>query len=168
MRVNVAIGAATATGATCADCMAYGAPVTIGTNSLGMGVRIGLGANIRTLGDSSGYSAFHAGRSDYNPNADLDAAAIEHAANLKDWGDRRRSVERQTGYTAAKAAQGRASEVFGDLCDELLYARPVSIAGLRAKAEAARVSANENLQQQIVFDIGVLFGDLDSDEKAVA
>jgi hypothetical protein len=28
--------------------------------------------------------------------------------------------------------------------------------------------ADEGLQQQIVFDIGVLFGDLDSNEKAVA
>jgi hypothetical protein len=120
------------------------------------------------VGSNADYLAFHAGRSAYDPNADLDAAAKEYEMALADWAARRRLVERETGYTRAEKAQERASERFGNIRDELVYVRPITIAGLRAKAQAAMVSSDEDLQQQIVFDIGVLFGDLDSNEKAVA
>lgn len=97
----------------------------------------------------------------------LDAAAKEHETALTDWAARRGLVERETGYTRAEQARERASELFGEIRDELVYVCPTTIAGLRAKAHAARVSSDEDLQQQIVFDIGVLFGDLDSNEKPV-
>jgi hypothetical protein len=118
------------------------------------------------VGSDADYLAFLAGRSAYDPN-DLDVAAKEYETALADWAARRRLVERETGYTRAEKAQERASERFGDIRDELVDVRPTTIAGLRAKARAARVSADEGLQQQIVFDIGVLFGDLDSNEKPV-
>ena len=95
-----------------------------------------------------------------NPRPKMEAA-------FKEWGKLRRSVENEAGYTRAQRAVKRASDRFGEIRDELTDARPTSIAGLRAKAHAARVSMDEDLQQQIVFDIGVLFGDLDSNEKAV-
>ena len=120
------------------------------------------------VGSDADYLAFHAGRSAYDPNADLDTAAKEYETALADWAARRRLVERETGYTRAEKACRRASERFGDIRDELVYVRPTTIAGLCAKAHAARISSDEDLQQQIVFDIGVLVGDLDSDEKAVA
>jgi hypothetical protein len=91
----------------------------------------------------------------------------KHETALNEWGAKKRLVERETGYTRAEQAQERASEHFGEIRDELVYARPVSIAGLRAKAAAAKISSDEDLQQQIVFDIGLLFGDLDSNERPV-
>jgi hypothetical protein len=92
----------------------------------------------------------------------------EMEAAVKEWEKLRSHVENEAGYTQAERAQERASDRFGEIRDELQDTRPASISGLRAKAGAARVSSDEGLQQQIVFDIGVLFGDLDSDEKAVA
>jgi hypothetical protein len=119
------------------------------------------------VGSDADYLAYMAGLSSYDPNAELRDAAKEYESAMSEWGARRRTVERETGYTRAEKAQERASERFSDLRDELVDVRPTTIAGLRAKAHAARVSADEGLQQQIVFDIGVLFGDLDSNEKAV-
>jgi hypothetical protein len=120
------------------------------------------------IGSNEDYQAFRAGLSTYDPNADLDAAAKGHSAALKEWGKRRRSAEKAAGYTRAERVQALASERFEDIRDELYDARPTSIAGLRAKARAARVSSDDGLQQQIMFDIGVLFGDLDENEKPVA
>lgn len=120
------------------------------------------------VGTDEDYLAFQAGRSAYDPNADLAAAVKEPEVALKAWGYRKRLVESETGYTRAASAQRRASERFSDIRDELVYVRPITVAGLRAKAHAARVSADEDLQQQIVFDIGVLFGELDYNEKPVA
>jgi hypothetical protein len=121
-----------------------------------------------TVGTEEDHLAFQAGKSTYDPNADLRAAVLEQEAEVKKWGKLRRSVENETGYTRAERAQKRASDRFGEIRDELCDTRPVSTAGLRAKAAAARVSSDEDLQQQIVFDIGVLFGDLDSNEKPLA
>jgi hypothetical protein len=101
----------------------------------------------------------------HDPNTDVTAKKYE--ADLADWKARERLVEREAGYTRADQARSHASDRFGDLRDELVAVRPTTIAGLRAKAHAARVSSDEDLQQQIVFDIGVLFGDLDSNEEAV-
>lgn len=120
------------------------------------------------VGTNEDYVAFHAGRSAYDPNADLAAAVKEYEVALKAWGSGKRLVETEMGYTRAESAQRRASECFSNILDELVYVRPTTVAGLRAKAHAARVSSDEDLQQQIVFDIGVLFGDLDDDEKPVA
>jgi hypothetical protein len=120
------------------------------------------------VGSDADYLAFHAGLSPYDPNAELRDASKEYETAMSEWRARRRTVERETGYTRAEKAQERASERFGDIRDELVYVRPISIAGLRAKANAARVSSDEDLQQQIVFDIGVLFRDLDGNEKPIA
>jgi hypothetical protein len=120
------------------------------------------------VGSNEDYLAFHAGLSTYDPNADLDAAAREYEAAVGEWGNLKRLVQKKTGYTRAERAQKRASERFHDVRDELYDTRPISTAGLRAKAAAARASSDEDLRQQIVYDIGVLFGDLDSDEKPLA
>jgi hypothetical protein len=119
----------------------------------------------KKLNPGPDYLAFHAGLSTYDPNADEAAAAKEYAAALREWGKRKRSVEKEAGYTLAERAQDEASDRFDDLRDELIEARPNSMAGLRAKARAARVSSDDGLQQQIVFDIGVLLGDLDENER---
>jgi hypothetical protein len=101
----------------------------------------------------------------HDPSTDVTAKKYE--TDHADWKARERLVEREAGYTRADQARDRASDRFGDLRDDLVAVRPTTIAGLRAKAHAARVSSDEDLQQQIVFDIGVLFGDLDHDEQPV-
>jgi hypothetical protein len=117
------------------------------------------------VGNDQDYSAFQAGRSSYDPNADLLAAVKEQQSAFKEWKKLERSVKTQTGYTRAERAQKLAGDRFEEVRDELVDARPTSIAGLRAKARAARVSHDDGLQQEIVFDIGVLFGDLDKNKK---
>ena len=119
------------------------------------------------VGSDADYLAYMAGLSSYDPNPELRDPAKEYETAISEWAARRRTVERETGYTRAEKARERASDCFGDIRDELVDVRPTTIAGLRAKAHAARVSADEGLQQQIVFDIGVLFGDLDSNENSV-
>jgi hypothetical protein len=121
-----------------------------------------------TVGTTEDYLAFQSGLSTYDPNADLRAAVKEQEAAVKEWGKLRRSAENETGYTRAERSQKRASDRFHEIRDELTDVHPASTAGLRAKAAAARASSDENLQQQIVYDIGVLFGDLDSNEKPLA
>jgi hypothetical protein len=102
-----------------------------------------------------------------NASPDLHAAVKEHKAALAEWEKRLKPVQKETGFIRAQRAETRASARFDEIRDELIETRPTSIAGLRAKASAARISTDEDLQLQIVLDIGVLFGDLDSDEKAV-
>ena len=112
------------------------------------------------VGSNEDYVAFQAGRSTYDPSADLDAAIKEQEAAVREWGKSKRAVEKKAGYTRAERVQKLASERVGEIMDELCNLRPVSIPGLRAKARVARFTGDEDLQQEIVHDIGALFGDV--------
>jgi hypothetical protein len=117
------------------------------------------------VGSDADFKAFQAGQSSYDPNADLREAVKEQEAAVTEWGKARKEVERACGYTRAQRAHRKMSDLFTEACDELIAARPTSLAGLQAKARAARLSHDEGIQQQIVFDIAVLFGELDQNER---
>jgi hypothetical protein len=63
--------------------------------------------------------------------------------------------------------QRRAGKRFDKANNALYETRPTTLDGLRAKARAARVSHCDSLQQQIVYDIGVMFGDLNENEEPI-
>ena len=106
--------------------------------------------------------------SDYVPGADMNAAIAEHKAAIGRWKRRERSAERRTGYRAADAEKDHAANVSMNAIEALRDARPRTLAGLIAKARAARVvhvdEVDVNLAASIVWDIGALAGEVKPEE----
>ena len=95
-----------------------------------------------------------------NPEPDLPSSKAV-------WEKAYQAAKTKTGYRRAERVSQQASDFFDEVRDELRDTRPTSLAGLRAKAGAARATQDEELEQQLVYDIGVLFGDLDQNERPI-
>lgn len=89
---------------------------------------------------------------------------------MKEWKQREKAAKRRTGLSQAGAVQRAASTASVKLIDELIQAQPRTLAGLVAKARAARVvkvnEIDDGLAVRIVWDIGVLAGETAPEEAA--
>jgi len=91
-------------------------------------------------------------------------AAEERA--MANWLRRERAGERRIGYTKADAAAAAACHASAELNDELKKTHPQTIAGLFAKARAASLVCLSDLNDQLVWDIGLLAGEVTAAENA--
>lgn len=77
----------------------------------------------------------------------------------------RAAARRVVGYTEAKAAHLRAGDLFLDAVNALALAHPRTMAGLAAKARAARLlQCHDALAQKLMFDIGIVAGELTAEQ----
>ncbi len=77
------------------------------------------------------------------------------------WRAEEKTIKESSGYTRSERKQRRASTRFDQLRNVLLETTPTTMEGLRAKARAARVSGDDDLQQQVTYDIGTMFDELE-------
>jgi hypothetical protein len=91
----------------------------------------------------------------------------ENKASLPPWRAKEKAVERSSGYIQSDRAQRRAGERPDQANNALCETRPTTVEGLRAKAKAGHVSQCDSLWQQVMCDIGVMFGDLNQNEEPI-
>lgn len=110
------------------------------------------------VGSNADYAAFEAGESSYDPNADLRAAIKEHEVVLREWGQRKRVAEMQSGLVRAQTKEKQMGENYNHLAKKLRMTRPTSLNGLVAKARAIRyVGIDPMMNFQLVDDVVDMF-----------
>jgi hypothetical protein len=99
-----------------------------------------------------------------NPAPTFESNAEEYKAAKARWRRRERAAERRSGFTKAEADEIAASDAASKTRDELRAAVPQSLAGLAAKARAARIievdSDHPNIEFSLLYDIGEMAGEV--------
>jgi hypothetical protein len=97
--------------------------------------------------------------------AEVAAETAAEKRAMANWRRRERAAEQQTGYAKADASAAVACTASVKLIEELIETRPRTIAGLFAKARAARLVCWEKLNEQLAYDSGMLAGEVTAAEN---
>lgn len=101
-----------------------------------------------------------------NPFPEWQPDPDAHELALRVWKRRKRAVERRCGLTSAEQVRDAANDRYDALRDELIETVPATLAGLRAKAIAARFCEDRELQIAVAFDTTEMFGGYAPDNLA--
>jgi hypothetical protein len=118
------------------------------------------------VGSEKDYAEFVAGRSTYDPNADLEAAVKEWEALVNAWSARKRVAKRQSGLHEVDAEVRRLKDIYDAAAKKLRMTRPNSLRGIIAKARACYYSDCDNQIHywQLMVDICKMFDGIDDDK----
>jgi len=92
----------------------------------------------------------------------------EHRAAMAKYKRRVRAADRRTGHAKAWAIEGAACVAATKATDALCDAVPRTFQRLAAKARADRLIDDPNLKHSIVWDIGVIAGDVQPEDRPEA
>jgi hypothetical protein len=98
---------------------------------------------------------------DFAPGADMNAALKEQKIAMGRWKRRKQAAGRRTGFAQARKTQDAASDRASELIEQLCAAQPRTLAGLAAKARAARLIDEGDLECSMAQDIGIMVGEID-------
>ena len=103
----------------------------------------------------------------FEASAEWEAAHEEHESNLARWKRRETAAKRRTGYAKAKKDEKEASERSTDAIFALIAAHPRTMAGLAAKARAGRITQDDGIWQEIVYDVGIMVGEVEPEADEI-
>jgi hypothetical protein len=103
---------------------------------------------------------------DFTPGADMNAAIREQKISMGRWKRREQAASRRTGFAQARKSQDAASNRASDLIEQLCATQPRTLAGLAAKARAARLVDEGDLECSMAQDIGVMVGEIDESARS--